>query len=102
MSEEVIQYWEENAGRYREQAYKYQFGNSRYPFYETRLALIDDMTKSLPAGRLLDAGCGGGHHMRLVAPLAAEVVGVDLNCAALATELCREHEIGRASCRERV
>ena len=60
MTEEVIQYWEQNAGRYRDEAYKYEAGNSRYPFYETRLALIDDMVKQLPVGRLLDAGCGGG------------------------------------------
>lgn len=60
MSEEVIRYWEENAGRYRDEAYKFRPGRSRYPFYETRLALIEDMTKALPSGRLLDAGCGGG------------------------------------------
>jgi SAM-dependent methyltransferase len=38
---------------------------------------------------ILDAGCGGGHHVRLVAPHAAEVVGVDLNCADVAAESCR-------------
>ncbi len=39
---------------------------------------------------VLDAGCGGGQHMRFVAPYAREVVGVDLNCAALAAEKCRD------------
>lgn len=39
---------------------------------------------------VLDAGCGGGHHLRLVAACAKEVVGVDLNCAALAAERCRD------------
>jgi SAM-dependent methyltransferase len=34
--------------------------------------------------RVLDAGCGHGHHIRMVAPYAAEVVGVDLNTAAIA------------------
>lgn len=34
--------------------------------------------------RVLDAGCGPGHHIRLVAPVAASVVGLDLNTAALA------------------
>ena len=88
MSEEVIQYWEENAGRYREQAYKYQFGNSRYPFYETRLALIDDMTKSLPAGRLLDAGCGGGSVLLHFLAAGWDGHGVDgaQNMVALARE----------------
>lgn len=39
---------------------------------------------------VLDGGCGGGHHLRFVAPFAAEVVGVDLSCAALAAERCRD------------
>lgn len=36
--------------------------------------------------RVLDAGCGPGHHMRLVAPVAAHVTGLDLNTSALARE----------------
>ncbi|MBM4268327.1 MAG: class I SAM-dependent methyltransferase [Deltaproteobacteria bacterium] len=36
--------------------------------------------------RVLDAGCGPGHHIRLVAPFAAHVTGLDLNTAALARE----------------
>jgi SAM-dependent methyltransferase len=39
---------------------------------------------------VLDAGCGGGHHLRLVAPIAKEVVGVDLSCAELAADRCRD------------
>jgi SAM-dependent methyltransferase len=35
---------------------------------------------------VLDAGCGPGHHMRLVAPVAAWVTGVDLNAAEIARE----------------
>ncbi|MFI5396494.1 MAG: class I SAM-dependent methyltransferase [Candidatus Binatia bacterium] len=38
---------------------------------------------------VLDAGCGGGQHMRFIAPLAAEVMGVDLNCAEVAAGRCR-------------
>jgi len=37
--------------------------------------------------RVLDAGCGPGHHMRLVADVAQEVVGMDLNTAELAKQL---------------
>lgn len=40
---------------------------------------------------VLDGGCGGGHHMRFVAPYAREVVGVDLNCADLAATKSDEH-----------
>jgi len=36
--------------------------------------------------RVLDAGCGPGHHIRLVAPLAAQVTGVDLNTDEVARE----------------
>jgi len=39
---------------------------------------------------VLDAGCGGGHHLRFVAPYASEVVGVDLNCADIAEDKSRE------------
>ncbi len=35
---------------------------------------------------VIDAGCGPGHHVRLVAPHAALVTGVDLNTAAIARE----------------
>lgn len=38
--------------------------------------------------QVLDAGCGGGQHMRFVAPYAAEVLGVDLSCAEIAAERC--------------
>ncbi len=34
--------------------------------------------------RVLDAGCGPGHHVRLVAPVAQHVTGVDLNTSDLA------------------
>lgn len=36
--------------------------------------------------RVLDAGAGHGHHIRMVAPYAREVVGVDLNTAAIALQ----------------
>lgn len=36
--------------------------------------------------RVLDAGCGPGHHIRLVAPVAAQVTGVDLNTDEVARE----------------
>ena len=35
---------------------------------------------------VLDAGCGPGHHINLVAPSARRVVGVDLNTAAIAQQ----------------
>ncbi len=60
MSREVLAYWEENAVIYRDSAYKFDAKLGRYPFYETRLALIEDMVSPLPKAELLDAGCGGG------------------------------------------
>lgn len=39
---------------------------------------------------VLDAGCGGGQHMRFVAPLASEVVGLDLNCASIAADKSKD------------
>lgn len=40
---------------------------------------------------VLDAGCGGGSHLNLVAPLAARVVGVDLNTAEIARRRAGSH-----------
>lgn len=40
---------------------------------------------------VLDAGCGAGHHINLVAPLARRVVGVDLNTAAIARRNTQAH-----------
>ena len=36
--------------------------------------------------RVFDAGCGPGHHVRLVAPLAKHVTGMDLNTSDIARE----------------
>lgn len=45
--------------------------------------------------RVLDAGCGGGQYMSLVAPAAREVVGVDLNTPHIAAG--RNRRFGNAS-----
>ena len=37
--------------------------------------------------RVLDAGCGPGHHIRMIADVAEHVVGLDLNTADLAKQL---------------
>ena len=37
--------------------------------------------------RVLDAGCGPGHHSRLVASVAEHVTGIDLNTSDLAEKL---------------
>jgi SAM-dependent methyltransferase len=34
--------------------------------------------------RVLDAGCGHGHHLRMVAPYAREIIGIDLNTSGIA------------------
>lgn len=46
---------------------------------------ISPMTlKDFTGKSVLDAGCGGGEHLAIVAPYAARVVGVDLNTADVA------------------
>jgi SAM-dependent methyltransferase len=42
--------------------------------------------------RVLDAGCGPGHHIRIVAPAAREVVGLDLNAHDLARQSLAEFD----------
>jgi len=39
---------------------------------------------------VLDAGCGPGHHLRLVAPAAKRAVGIDLNTAELARQRTKD------------
>jgi SAM-dependent methyltransferase len=58
-------------------------------FYDDRADLFLDWIHPVTlddfAGKsVLDAGCGPGHHINLVAPRARRVVGVDLNTAAIA------------------
>jgi SAM-dependent methyltransferase len=40
--------------------------------------------------RVVDAGCGHGHHLRMVAPYAREAVGIDLNTPQIAREETRD------------
>jgi SAM-dependent methyltransferase len=42
--------------------------------------------------RVLDAGCGPGHHIRIVAPVARQVVGLDLNAHELARKALAEFD----------
>src|SRR5712692_8274021 len=55
--------------------------------------------------RVLDAGCGPGHHVRIIAPVADHVTGVDLNTSDTAADklvefsnvTIREDDIARYS-----
>lgn len=60
MEDNVAKYWSKAAQEYRQTAYKHTERQTRYPFYEVRLALAREMLKDLTPGRMLDAGCGGG------------------------------------------
>jgi SAM-dependent methyltransferase len=42
--------------------------------------------KDFEGKRVLDAGCGHGHHLLMVAPFIKEGIGVDLNTAQIAAE----------------
>ncbi len=58
-------------------------------FYDDRLDLFLDwihpcILRDFEGKSVLDAGCGPGHHIAMVAPYARRVVGVDLNTAAIA------------------
>ncbi|MFA6028506.1 MAG: class I SAM-dependent methyltransferase [Elusimicrobiota bacterium] len=46
--------------------------------------LFPNTLEDLRGKRVLDAGAGHGHHMRMTAPYAREVVGVDLNTPEIA------------------
>jgi SAM-dependent methyltransferase len=41
---------------------------------------------------IIDAGCGPGHHMRLVAPVAGRVIGLDLNTSDIAQARLRDFD----------
>ncbi len=58
-------------------------------FYDDRADLFLDWIypstlQDFAGNSVLDAGCGAGHHINLVASLARRVVGVDLNTAEIA------------------
>lgn len=77
MSQSVIDFWERSAESYRTSAYQFKRHGTRYPFYETRLALMADMSKNLPKGTLLDAGCGGASVLIHFQGLGWKCKGVD-------------------------
>lgn len=65
-------------------------------FYDDCVELFLDWIHPLTlrdfAGRsVLDAGCGPGHHLNVVAPHAGRVVGVDLNTAEIARRNTQAH-----------
>jgi SAM-dependent methyltransferase len=65
-------------------------------FYDDRLDLflewIHPFTlRDFDGKSVMDAGCGPGHHIAMVAPHARRMVGVDLNTAAIARRLTQAH-----------
>lgn len=54
------------------------------PTWQRHVAAYREAARLLPAGRVLDLGCGIGHSFELLAP--RETVGVDLDPAALAEQ----------------
>ena len=52
--------------------------------------LFPNKLEDMRGKRVLDAGCGHGHHALMAAPYAAQVVGVDLNAAEVAREETKE------------
>jgi SAM-dependent methyltransferase len=71
----------------RQDEWHYQWANyettTDFLFYEW---IYPRTLEDFRGRRVLDAGCGPGHHVRLVASVAASVVGVDLNTSDLAQE----------------
>lgn len=62
---------------------------SRYEDREARLFrdwIFPRALEDFRGKRVLDAGCGPGHHIRLIAPVAALVTGIDLNTSDIATQ----------------
>jgi len=58
------------------------FANGFNPTWQRHVAAYSLCASLLPAGRVLDVGCGVGHSFELLAP--RETVGVDLDPSALA------------------
>jgi len=60
------------------------YASGRFPYPQELAAALRDELGLDGTGRLLDVGCGPGSLTLLVAPLFAEVVGVDADAAMLA------------------
>lgn len=78
MSNAVADYWSKRAAEHGRTAYKFEQGLERYPFFEVRLQLIDELLRNLPPGRVLDAGCGAGQILCHFLDRGWEGVGVDI------------------------
>ena len=77
-----------------QQEWSYQWSRFNFKPEESRFLFEEwihpNRLEDFRGKRVLDAGCGYGHHLRLVAPLAREIVGVDLNTAPLAREKIKD------------
>ncbi len=78
METNIAKYWAEAVEQHQRRAYRHDEGQGRYPFFEVRLNLIDDLLKECPPKRLLDAGCGAGQILAHFLNLDWDGVGVDL------------------------
>jgi SAM-dependent methyltransferase len=65
------------------------------PYTKAEVAFLTRQLPQPPYGKILDVGCGQGRHASLLAERGYEVVGIDLNDAAL--DVARRHSGGRAT-----
>jgi SAM-dependent methyltransferase len=77
---DVKKFWDDAAATYERVAYQYgRSPDSRYPFYEVRRERVMDIVASLPKGRCLDAGCGGGQVMLSLLQAGWDASGLDVS-----------------------
>lgn len=78
---------ESSAAQARQDEWRYQWQNYRdRTEFLFRDWIAPNTLESFRDQTVLEAGCGGGHHTRLLATHAARVTAVDLNTAGLARE----------------
>lgn len=79
------------AAQSRQDEWHYQWAHYRDKAeFLFREWIAPNTLESLAGQTVLEAGCGGGHHTRLLARHAARVTAVDLNTADLAREAAAE------------
>ncbi|MCC6572382.1 MAG: class I SAM-dependent methyltransferase [Planctomycetes bacterium] len=81
----------EAAAQARQDEWHYQWANYRDKTeFLFREWIAPNTLESMKGESVLEAGCGGGHHTRLIAQYAARVTAVDLNTDDLAREALAE------------
>ena len=72
----------------RQDEWKWQWNNLSNKYSDDRFLfqewIFPNKIEDFKGKKVLDCGCGGGQHLRIISPFCKEGVGIDLNTAEIA------------------